>query len=313
MLATSSVARAAPGDCEGLRLHVEGAVAPRWQTAIDHACAELSSLPGTDPTAEVRLRARDRDLTVVVTLADGRSATRHLRSPTELRGALEALLVVPPEARPAASDPALVAAAASPAAPPEGWSSSPNDIPPAAPAEAATGLSAAEPTLGVELGAGLGGRVAARGYLSAALDGLAQVRIGSWLFGAVFRWDFIGQKSAPLVKVFEMESVGAGLAVGRRFPLGFGSLDAGVSPRLVVETQSYENDSGEHSMSASDARLGAYARLALGKSSLRPVIALDGELSPARLRRVVQLDPNLPPLPSWSAGLSAAVVWGASP
>ena len=159
----------------------------------------------------------------------------------------------------------------------------------------------------------IGGRVAARGYLSADLSGVAELRTDSWLFGTLFRWDFVSDKSAPLVAVFEMETVTAGLLVGRRIPFGFGSFDTGLSPRLVVETQTYEAKAGEQSKSATDVRLGAFARLAFGKSSLRALVELDGELSPSRLRRIVQLDPLLPALPAWSAGLTAGVMWAAVP
>jgi hypothetical protein len=239
----------------------------------------------------------DRDLALEVTVADGRFAARRITSPDALLATLEALIVVPtPEAPLVAEEPPPTITSA--------WPSLEESAPPPRPAPA-------ESNVAIELGGALGGRVAAHGYLSAAPAGFAEIRVGSWLLGALIRWDVIGSKSAPLVDVFEMETVVVGIVVARRVGLGFGSIDAGLSPRVAVETQTFEGGTGEQSLSATDVRLGAFGRLAFGKSALRPIVELDADLSPSRLRRMVQLDPRLPELPSWSAGLSAGLAFTA--
>jgi hypothetical protein len=317
LLTCSAGARADGRPCDRARIHVVGDVQPRWRAAIDGACTAMTMLTGVDPTAEVRMAAIDRDLALEVTLADGRFASRRVVAPDALLSTLEALLVVPPS-EPGESDDASApresrASKAADAAHGESvrpaavigstWprSEEPGPVEPRRNGEATTAI---------ELGGGAGGRVAARGYLSASVAGFADIRVGNWLLGTLIRWDVIGSKSAPLVDVFEMETVVVGIVVARRVGLGFGSLDAGLSPRLAVETQTFESGAaGESSLSATDVRLGAFGRLSFGKSALRPIVELDADVSPSRLRRVAQLDPRLPALPAWSTGLSAGLAW----
>jgi hypothetical protein len=288
--------------CDEARIHVASDVQPRWRAAIDRACAALAALPGVDPSARVRIVRIDRDLGVDVALADGRYASRRVVTPEALLATLEAVLVVP-----LSDPPPVVAEERQPERAPSDSNTStwPRTEERAAPLQSST----AESNLAVELGGGLGGRVAAHGYLSAAPAGFAEIRVGSWLLGTLIRWDVIGSKSAPFVDVFEMETVVVGFLVAKRVGLGFGTIDAGLSPRLAVETQTFESGAGEQTLGATDVRLGTFARLAFGKSALRPIVEIDADLSPSRLRRVVQLDPRLPELPSWSAGLSAGLAW----
>ena len=296
---TSGVAAARTDEhgCEAARVDVEGDLQPRWQAAVARACSAIAELTGVDPGARVRISPVERDVMVEVTLADGRFAARRVVSPDALLTSLEALVVVPPSApTEAPRAPASSVASATTSA-----------------EEAPHPATAAPPASSVafELGGTLGGRVAAHGYLSAAPAGFAEIRVGSWLLGALIRWDVIGSKSAPLVDVFEMETVVVGIVAARRIALGFGSIDAGLSPRVVVETQTFEGTAGEQSLSAIDVRLGGFGRLGFGKAALRPIIEIDADVSPSRLRRVAQLDPRLPELPSWSAGLSAGLAWTA--
>ncbi len=320
MLAGSAGARANGPACDGARIHVAGKVQPRWRAAIDGACSAMTTLPGIDPTAHVRMAAIDRDLALEVTLADGRFASRRVVSPDALLATLEALLVVPPSDASEVSDASEPRAPRAPSDAKSGDGGRGERVSPAAamgstwppreePAPSERPCNG-EPTTAIELGGGAGGRVAARGYLSASVAGFADIRVGNWLVGTLIRWDVIGSKSAPLVDVFEMETVVAGIVVARRVGLGFASLDAGLSPRLAVETQTFESGAtGESSLSSTDVRLGAFGRFSFGKSALRPIVELDADASPSRLRRVVYLAPRLPALPSWSAGLSAGLAW----
>jgi hypothetical protein len=315
-LSGSAGARAHDRVCDGARIHVAGDVQPRWRAAIDGACSAMATLAGVDPTAHVRMAAIDRDLALEVTLTDGRFASRRVVSPDALLATLEALVVVPPsdasELKEAseASDASAVKTddGGERAQPPSAMGSTWTRLEEPTPSRPSNG----EPTTAIELGGGAGGRVAGHGYLSASVAGFADIRVGNWLLGTLIRWDVIGSKSAPLVDVFEMETVVVGIAVARRFRLGFGSLDAGVSPRLAVETQTFESGAaGESSLSSTDVRLGAFGRVSFGKSALRPIVELDADVSPSRLRRVAQLDSRVPALPSWSAGLSAGLAWTA--
>jgi len=296
-LTTAGAARAGVGGCAELGVRIDGEPSAQWRALVERACLDIDKR-FTDPGARTRIVPIDRDLTIEVTLADGRSTTRRVRNPDTLRATLEALVQLPPERRPP-----------EPTEPPANSPASPSELPP----PTLTPVPAAPPgsNVGIELGAGLGGRLAAHAYLSLAADAFAQIRVGSWLLGAVFRWDFVGQKQAPLVSTFETETVGAGLLVARRIAVGFGAADVGVTPRLASETQTYEAGAAENSLSATDVRLGVFGRLGFGKGALRGILALDAELSPTRLRRTLRLDALLPPLPAWSLGMSAGILWAA--
>ena len=299
-LTTARGARAGADGCSGLGIRMEGDLSPQWRAVLERACLDIDQR-FTDPTAQTRISPADRDLAIAVTLADGRSTSRLVHLPEALRPTLEALIVLPPERRPSA--PAVDVPPPAPSIP------SRQELPPAP--SPVLPFAAAEPRVGIELGGGVGARLAERSYLSLAVDAFAQMRVGSWLLGTAFRWDFLGQKQAPRVSTFETETVSAGLLVARRKTFGFGALDVGVTPRLAVETQTYEGSAGESSLDATDVRLGAFGRLAFGTGALRGLVGLDGELSPTRLRRTLRLDPLLPPLPAWSLGISAGLQWAA--
>ena len=298
-LTTERVARAGTDGCSGLGIKIDGEPSAPWRVVIERACLDIDER-FTDPTAETHILPVERDLTITVTLADGRSTSRRVHLPEALRPTLEALIVLPPERRPSAPTAAV---------PPPSSPIPIAELPPD-PSKAST-LVAPEPKPSIELGGGVGGRLASHAYLSLAVDAFAQLHVGSWLLGTVFRWDFIGQKEAPLVSTFETETVGAGLLVAHRAPLGFGALDIGLTSRLALETQTYETSAGEQSLGATDVRLGPFARLAFGTGALRGLIGVDAELSPTRLRRTFRLDPILPPLPAWSLGMSAGLQWAA--
>jgi hypothetical protein len=168
----------------------------------------------------------------------------------------------------------------------------------------------------MELGGAAGGRVAGHRYVSFAPGGFAQLRVDSWLFGMTARWDAVQVRSSTSVPNFEMDTLAAGLSVGRRWSVAPAQIDIGVSPRLIAETQSYQanpaapTEATEKADTQTDLRLGAFARIAFGRGAFRPLLELDTEISPSRLRRDIRIDPLLPPLPSWSAGISAGVAWG---
>jgi hypothetical protein len=86
--------------------------------------------------------------------------------------------------------------------------------------------------------------------------------------------------------------------------------DVGGAATLLVEAQSFETLDGEVAGSSTDVRLGLFTRFLFGTSAWRWTVALDGELSPPRLRRELRVDALAPALPTWSAGLAIGVSWG---
>ena len=300
--------------CEDPRVRIQGRPDGRWLEPIVRACEELRTMPDGDATARVRIVPAGADLIVEVALKDGRSTLRRVQDPSHLRTTLEALLTVPP----------------TPPSPPGGSAEIPSGRiaePSRAPQplvnelgdehSQASATRAPPPSFGVEIGGAVGGRLAGREYYSLAPAGFAQLQARDWLLGMTVRWEVLQWKSDVAVSNFEMETLGAGLSVARRFHPSFGLLDVGLSPRLVAETQSFQGRPGaspaeqdEEADTQTDVRLGAFVRTALSNAPLRLFVELDGELSPGRVRRDIRIHPALPPLPSWSAGIGVGVTWG---
>jgi hypothetical protein len=283
--------------CEDPRIQIEGQPSERWRDAITRSCAALSEMRDSDPTSRVRLVPAGDDLIVEVALEDGRSALRRVRDPGQLKSTLDALLTLPParHTEPAAPPPAIAQApsANEPVGP------NPQRPPPAAPSSS-----------GFEAGMSLGGRMAARTYLSIAPSAYAEARLDQLLLGISVRWDIVQVKNDVDLTDFEMTTVGAGFTVARRFRLDFADVDLGVEPRLLVETQSFRTETGvEDADSKTDLRIAAFSRLAFGHTPLRPFVVLDAELSPGRITRDIRVGPELPVLPSWSAGLGIGLAW----
>lgn len=301
--------------CEDPRVRIQGRPDGRWLEPIVRACEELRTMPDADANARVRILPAGSDLIVEVSLKDGRSTLRRVQDPSRLRTTLEALLTVPaPLPEPLTQD--SPSAEATPRHPVEPSHTQPlvNEL-----SDERTSVPSkpAPPSFGVEIGAAVGGRLAARQYYSLAPAGFAQLRARDWLFGMSVRWDVVQWKSDVAVSNFEMDTLGAGLSLARRFRPSFGPIDLGLSPRLVAETQSFQGKPGasaaeqdEQADTQTDVRLGAFARAAFGNAPLRLFVELDGELSPGRLRRDIRIHPSLPPLPSWSAGIGVGVTWG---
>lgn len=306
-VAVTSAARADEASiCDDPRITVEGRVDARWLAPLARACERSRSSTDSDPTARVRVLAAGTDLILEVELEDGRSALRRVRQVERLGPTLEALLLLPPKVAAAVPvGPAPAEAAPPAAAPPSPSAATTTPLPPS-PEPRPPPLA-----LGVEIGGGLGVRVAGReAYLSLAPALFAHLRIGSWLIGLGARWEVFQSRVSLPAPGFEMETLGMGLSLARRFRPSFGTFDVGVEPRLLSETQSYLAKGGEIADSQTDVRMGVFARLAVGDASLRFFTDLDFELSPGRIRRDIRIDAALPPLPSWSAGLAAGVVWG---
>lgn len=286
--------------CEESNVKIEGKANERWSEALAHVCADVAAIRDRDPDASVRVVASDDDVSIDVTLSDGRTATRRVRAPYALRGALEALLALPPAPAAAPAPTARPSEARErPPSPPDGATNIVSSTPPAAGASRRT----------AELSLGTAGRVAGAGIFSLAPTAEASLFVGDWMLGLSARWDVVQSASAPRAHDFERDSAGVGLVVARRIGARYFDFDLGLSPRLVVETQSHEIDDEDVTFSATDVRLGGFTRLTLGHGAIRPFAMFDVEVSPARLRRNVRLASQLPALPAWGAGLSFGLAW----
>ncbi len=288
--------------CEDSRVRIQGKPEVRWLEPIVRSCEALRTMEDVDGTARVRIVPSGNELIVEVALRDGRSTLRRVKEPAGLLPTLEALLTVLPA--PTVEVPKTETAGLAHA----------NDVAPTKAVPSPAVIVASEPTappFSVEIGASAGGRVAgSKAYLSVAPAVFAQLRAGEWLFGMHARWDILQVLEKTPVSGFEMETIAVGLSVSRRLTIPLGSVDIGLSPRVVAETQSFLVKGSEQADTQADVRIGAYSRAAFGHSSLRLFVELDADLSPGRARRDIRIDPSLPPLPSWSAGLGAGVVWG---
>lgn len=281
-------------------MKIEGTANERWSEALAHVCADVAAIRDRDPDAITRVVAKGDDVSIEVTLSDGRTARRSVQAPYALRGALEALLVLPPPPPMPAPAPPVAAPSPPPSDAREKTAPSAIESPPVSPASSRRTA---------ELSVGTAGRVAGAGILSVAPTAEASLFVGDWMLGLSARWEVVQSATAPRAHDFERDSAGAGLVVARRIGARGFDLDLGLSPRLVVETQSHEIDEEDENLSATDVRLGAFTRVTLGRGPIRPFAMFDMEVSPARLRRNVRLASQLPALPAWSAGLSLGLSW----
>lgn len=273
--------------CGDSRIVVVGQLPPRWHAPMASACASISAMADRDETARLSVSPLGDDLHVEVRLADGRMATRRVHAPSALTPTLEALLALPkaPPTTPA--------------------------VDPANPPDLVSLASQTPSPSGLELGGGVGARVAGPGpYYSGSVSGFVQMRRGRWLFGAGVRWEPIEALHAVAPPRFESVAFAVALTAGRRFELGRTTVDIGLSPRLVTQTQTALLASGEESDSDSDIRTAVFSRASFGRGPVRFLLEADGELSPTRFGHTLRVLEGFPTLPTWSAGFSAGVQWG---
>ncbi|MEO8901376.1 MAG: hypothetical protein ABI627_07610 [Polyangiaceae bacterium] len=271
--------------CEGPRIAIKGELADRWRDALQAASERLLTRRDLDQCARVELRSNLEELEVRVKLADGRTTYRALRDPDALGPTLDALLVVPP-----------VLAAQSSHSLPEFGAPIPAHV--------------SEPTRRAHFEAGFGamGRLAAAPlYAGIGVAGFAQLDLEPWLVGVTARWDVTdGLVTVASPSGFNMQTLGLGVVVGRRSSLLGAELDTLVGPEILAENQEADGDSAQPDGAGgggTDFRLDLAVRLSTKTSGFHFFAQADLDLSPSRLRRTKQLDPLLPPLPSWSLGL----------
>jgi len=151
-------------------------------------------------------------------------------------------------------------------------------------------------------------------YGALGIAASAQLNLARWLFGVSARWaavDTLVTDATP--SGFNMQTLALGIDLGVRSSFHGFTVDASVGPEVRIENQ--EAFGGEASPDGigggtSDVRLDASLRLAMEpSSSVRFFTEADLDASPARLAKARRLDPQLPTLPAWSAGIALGILW----
>jgi hypothetical protein len=289
--------------CSDPRVEIAPHIASRWLEPISSLCDAFGSMKDVDPAAHLRLVPAGNDLLLEASLGTDRVALRRVRSPEDLLTVVEAVTVVIPQENQGVHAPRATGQATGEDRAGEGR----HVFRPLEPALAGP----ARESVGIELGVGVSARFSRTpAYLSAEAAVYAGLRPGDWFVGVAARW---GPSEVPSVSSregFEMETVGAGFLISRRLVQAPAlDLDVGASAMLLVITQSLEERVPDELGSQTDARFGLVTRALFGKSSWRWSPAIDVDVSPARARHALRIDPALPPMPSWSLALTLGATW----
>jgi hypothetical protein len=282
--------------CTGPELSIAGTPETRWDAALETVRLRLQQKLDLDRCARIRLEPAGDEMSVHVTLPDGRRAGRRVNMPGRLLEAVEALLVLPTMAL--ARDSELV--------PPDLHA----DV-----AGRSTSSEASLPAAHLELGLGAEGRLSgapAYGGVGAVMS--AELALNAWLVGIGARWDVANDTIAgPSPGGFNMEGFALAVAIGRRITAGEVDLDGLVRPEIVVDVQEADGPGGDGiGGTESDVRFDGLLRVSGPRvSRTRFFAAADFEVSPSRVRNSRRIDPLLPRLPYWSSGLAVGIIWGA--
>ncbi len=295
-LFSSAMARASSGlaSCprSAPRVTTTAVLSERWTTALAQVCDDLATMPDLDRWITLEVSARGEDLELTASLPDGRTTTRTVHSPDELKLTLSALAtsITPPVTTPQRRE-------------------SPADMDAEQPRSQRTEPGPAR--LNLEVGASLSGRVAgAPTRIAPSLGAYAGVAPGKWLLALTVRWEpTVVQTGASASKV-EMDAAGGGFLFARRFTATpHTHIDTALTASVLMEAQSFEASDGEHAGSEAGLRLGLMSRALLGSSNPRWTFSIEGNVSPARLRRDLRIDEALPKLAAWELGAGFGASW----
>ena len=308
--------------CPDARVHIQGELAPLWVEPVTRLCEEFGSLADLDPAVHLTLSMLGEELVVEAVASEGRTATRRVRAPEDLRLKVEALVRLPADAdapgeqaesQPSAATPS-VSVVAKPAMPsvsvvPERGEPSHT----AQPSASGSQLQLQSP-LRIEVSvSGLGRVSLAPTYESAGVAAHAGLRSGAWLLALTVRWEPLIQYGSKAPREFEMDSLGAGFVVTRRVARAKAvELELGAATSLIDEIQSHTPVDVEKTSYAADVRVGLLSRLLLGAAVWRWMLWVESDVSPLRVGRNLRLDPELPRLPTWSIAIGLGVVWSES-
>jgi hypothetical protein len=303
-------ARAAGPACASLVVEADPATLDRWPEMPERVRAAFAGRRDIDGCARVRLGLAGGAVDLAVSLPDGRSTSR-LARPEDVVPALEALLLVPTEAAPAA------AAAPAPRAASTRFEPTVVEVRRDGGAPGTTAPGAAPSRFGAELSIGAGLR-RGDGQSSASLGASSFLEASRWLVGFTARLDrYDGDRMGNPGDAPEALEVGA--LVGRRFRFGAFMFDATAGPALalrggwavmMVNSATSGTTSTTRSSSSHDALVSRWllgGRLTLGaRSVVRTFVGVEGEIGDAG-----PIPPGLERgLPAWSVGASFGVTVG---
>jgi hypothetical protein len=316
-IAGTSPPSAAEPACEPVAVETGAGLNARWPDLQERIRQALDGRDDVDVCAHITLRLEQSAIVVEVVLPDGRSAFRSVSRREDVVPTLEALLLLPRERARAehsrASRPvsAVVAVDRTPAS--------------AAAASVLVSERAAPPTsepelarrVRIELSVISGARVG-DGQLGASLGVLTSVDIAGWLVG------FAGTANhyAPVTGGPSADALQLAASAGRRFRFGDTSLDLTAGPALATHGfgSSFTARAGDGEVPAAgtpppprvsdqpSVRIHGGARVSFrARAFLRPFAGLEADFA---LTQPIDLPPEEPRLPTWTAGLVVGATMG---
>ena len=216
---------------------------------------------------------------VVATAADGRRAERAVSTPDALPATVFGLVAAIPDEPPR----------------------EPQRATPPPMADANHPAPVSRP-LGLWLGASAGARVSEPVFLDQLeFEARAEVVGASWIAFASMRYGFgVGGADDDSTNYSE---IGFGIGAGARFPVAKTTLDLTLEPSLAWAQFNDEDEPGDHA-SPAQFRLGGSIRwsVPIGPAWLFTIDA-ETDVAPEGLAHPVELAPDLPAMPAWSAAL----------
>jgi hypothetical protein len=290
--------------CELVSVDVSPNLDPVWMDAMTELRAALArELTGRECVpVELRVEPSPGGVLVRARSADGRETSRPVKDPRALVPVVLGLLATAP---------------VEPLPPAETAESHAHALPPTAPTTPSaradvdsTGLRSPGPMNGtpsaVSVGLGLSTGIRAGVPTDVAMwdnELRVDVLLHDWILLANMRYAFLGVVSGIPVDSDAYEEIAVGFGAGRELRWGRNTLDMTASPSVAfvnLERDTPVEVSGERAQ----VRIGAAARYghALG-AGWKLTITLDTEVAPSSLIRNRHVDPELPPIPAWTAGL----------
>ncbi|HEX5100623.1 MAG TPA: hypothetical protein VFV94_14035 [Polyangiaceae bacterium] len=305
--------------CGVVAVEADAPFRERWPELLGRVRADLAARSELDTCARVDLRVEQGSaIGVLVTLPDGRTASRTAPRPEDVMPTLQALLLVPSRApAPLTTSPAVLAPAAEP----------PSVTADRGNGAASSGLAGSPRALGIELSIMTSARIG-DGQVGYGVGALSFVEASGWLVGFEGRAD--GYQ--PLLGGDTQTTLELALLAGRRFHFKPVALDLVTGPALAMsgvtfgqsETVAVREENGttpppeSQRAPPSEASTGASSRWRFGmrlgfrpRSVFRPFVGIDGEVG---LTRAADSDRSLSspsaPLPSYTVGIGVGATVG---
>jgi hypothetical protein len=301
--------------CPAVAIEPDAGFRERFPELVERIRAELAARPNLDACARVELRLQDvAVITVAVTLPDGRAASRSVTRREDVLPTLQALLLVPDDARAApetsAPRPATSARRPLPVPRPQGAD---RDLP--------TPVTAPR-TLGVELSIISGVRIG-DGQFGYGAGALSFLEVKSWLIGFEGRAD--GYRS---IRGGDPETaLELAILAGKRLNFGSVALDLSAGPGVALRGVAFSETRSapalgmpvpaDVTMQRSESSTGPVPRLLVGarlgfssRSVFRTFIGIDGEWGPAREPVDPGEDVSSPRMPRYTVGLALGATVG---